>query len=74
MKAAPVREGTGSSYTKERRALFVELDSVPVCFLQLVSKGHPLKAVRTLEKKKKTEKKRRRSRKLFPSGRTYLGV
>ena len=47
------REGTGSNYTREQRALFDELDPLPVCFVQLVSKQYPLKAVCTLEKKKK---------------------
>ena len=72
MKARLLREGTGSNYTREQRALFGELDPVPVCFLQLVGKRYPLKAVHTLKKRKK--KKSGRRRKLFPSDRTYLGA
>ena len=35
--------------------LFGELDPVPVCFLQLVDKRYPLKAVRTRKKKEVEE-------------------
>ena len=43
--------------TPEQRPHFGELDPVPVCFLQLVGNWYPLKAVRTLEKKKEQKKK-----------------
>ena len=36
--------------TREQRALFGELDPVPVCFLQLVGTRYLFKAVRTLGK------------------------
>ena len=55
MKARLWREGTGSNYTREQRALFGELDPVPVCFLQLVGKQYPLKAVSHTKKKKEVE-------------------
>ena len=51
------------------RSFFGELDPVPVCFLQLVCKWYPLKAIshtnrrRRRKKKKKKKKKRRRRRK-----------
>ena len=37
--------------TPEQRAVFGELDPIPVCLLQLVGKRYPLKAVRTLQEK-----------------------
>ena len=49
------REGTGSNYTREQRALFGEPDPVPVCFLQLVGKRYRLKAVCTRKKKEVEE-------------------
>ena len=55
MKARLQREGAGSNCTREQRALFGELDPVPVCFLQLVNKRYPLRAVRTLKKKGEAE-------------------
>ena len=45
------------SPTPEQRALFGELDPAPVCFLQLVDKRYPLKAVRILVIKEKWKKK-----------------
>ena len=59
MKVRLKREGTGTNYTKEQRTLFVELDLVPVCLLQLVGKRYPFRAVRTLLKKKKKLKKKK---------------
>ncbi|WP_293702745.1 hypothetical protein, partial [Thiolapillus sp.] len=56
--------------TPEQCALFGELDPVPVCFLQLVGKQYPLKAVSHTKKKKRSG----RRRKLFPLDRTYLGA
>ena len=50
--------------TPEQCALFGELDPVPVCFLQLVGKQYPLKAVSHTKKKKRRSGRRR---KLFPS-------
>ena len=50
-----IREETGS----EQCALFGELDPVPVCFLQLVGKQYPLKAVSHTKKKKKKWKKKK---------------
>ncbi|WP_419595397.1 hypothetical protein, partial [Thiolapillus sp.] len=41
--------------TPEQCALFGELDPVPVCFLQLVGKQYPLKAVSHTKKKKEVE-------------------
>ena len=58
MKAHLKRERTGSNYIREQRALFGELDPAPVCFLQLVGKLYPLKAVCTLEKKEKQKQKK----------------
>ena len=43
--------------TPEQRALFGELDPVSACFLQLVDKRYPLKAVRILVIKEKWKKK-----------------
>ena len=43
--------------TPEQRALFGELDPVSACFLQLVGKRYPLKAVRILVIKEKWKKK-----------------
>ena len=59
--------------TSEQRALLGELDPVPVCFLQLVSK--PLKAVPTLEKEFEKKSKKRGVEKeenyFFQTERTY---
>ena len=49
MKARLQRKGILSSYTREQRTPFGELDPIPVCFLELVGKRYPLKAVGTLE-------------------------
>ena len=45
-------EGTLSNHATQKRALLDEPNPVPVCFLQLVGKRYPLKAVRTLGKRK----------------------
>ena len=60
--------------TPEQRALFGELDPVPMCFLQLVGKRYPLKAVRTLEKKKKKkERKKWKKKKIISFRQSLLG-
>ena len=48
-----------------------ELDPEPVCFLQLVGKRYPLKAVRTLTKKKK--KRKWKKKKIIPFRQNLLG-
>ena len=58
--------------TPEQRALFGELDPVPMCFLQLVGKRYPLKAVRTLEKKKKKKKKKKKGEKEVEKEENYF--
>ena len=55
--------------TPEQRAVFAELDPVPVCFLQLVGKRYPLKAVRTFE----NEKEKRKKKKIIPFEQNLLG-
>ena len=76
MKVRLYREGTGSKYAREQRALFDELDPVPACFLQLVDKRYSLKLFahggegrggRGRKKEKQKEKK------IIPFRRNLLG-
>ena len=64
--SAPVKGGNWIQLHQTATRSFGKLDPVCVCFLQLVSKRYPLKAVRTLEQKKQKKKE------IIPFGQNLL--